>query len=250
MVDSFLGIVQDVAAAPEARRTAALKIAQTLLPKIAKKTKVHPDEYGFRINPNLARLYRDTVGEARSIARKQSRRIPANAEKLKKLQALADALLRRVELPCPTIYGEKQKAKDCARLIQLLELRGEKEGLSKEEDAEEAHLRVRVEAFYAGPQRAPRERCQALEDAEDRFKKSRLFGGAYAPPLSHRARRELKLLRWLYPKPTPPLLSTGDDEFSNVYCFHPFYELPAEDGNLYPEDSKLRPSKPRDLEKQ
>jgi hypothetical protein len=65
----------------------------------------------------------------------------------------------------------------------------------------------------------------------------------YAPPLSRKARNDLKLLRWLYPKPTRDLSQLeGDDRF-DPYHDHPFAdEMLAPDGNFYPRDSKLRPA--------
>jgi hypothetical protein len=50
VLDALFGVVQDATANPEVRRKAALKIAEFLLPKAGKKTKVIPDEYGFLIS--------------------------------------------------------------------------------------------------------------------------------------------------------------------------------------------------------
>src|SRR5205085_10511974 len=49
-LDALFGVVQDATANPKARSKAALKIAEFLLPKAAKKAKVIPDEYGFLIS--------------------------------------------------------------------------------------------------------------------------------------------------------------------------------------------------------
>jgi hypothetical protein len=43
-LDALFGVVQDATANPQVRRKAALKIADFLLPKVAKKPKVVPDE--------------------------------------------------------------------------------------------------------------------------------------------------------------------------------------------------------------
>ena len=58
-LDALFGIVQDATADARARRKAALKIAEFLLPKAAKKAKTLTDEYGFRVNPDFASDYRD-----------------------------------------------------------------------------------------------------------------------------------------------------------------------------------------------
>jgi hypothetical protein len=96
VLDALFGIVQDLTADFKARRKAALKIAEFLLPKVGKKAKVVSDECGFTVNPNLARKYRDIRRELRSLERGQSRKIPAVAQKIQKLTAHADAILRRL----------------------------------------------------------------------------------------------------------------------------------------------------------
>ena len=98
-LEALFDVVQDATADPRARRKAALKIAEFLLPKTAKKPKVIPDEYGFLINPNLASAYRDIKFERWALMREPARKIPAIAEKIKKLQARADAIRRRLEMP-------------------------------------------------------------------------------------------------------------------------------------------------------
>jgi hypothetical protein len=69
-LEALFGVVQDATANPKARRKAALKIAEFLLPKVGKKAKVIPDEYGFSINPNLASAYRDIQLELRALGPK------------------------------------------------------------------------------------------------------------------------------------------------------------------------------------
>ncbi len=63
-LDVWLSIAQDAAAAPAARRKAAAQVAECLLPKYfgRKKSlrgKFPADEYGFVIDPRLARELRD-----------------------------------------------------------------------------------------------------------------------------------------------------------------------------------------------
>ena len=43
-----------------------------------------------------------------------TRKIPAIADKINKLEARSDAIRRRLQLPCPTKYGDKEAAKDLA----------------------------------------------------------------------------------------------------------------------------------------
>jgi hypothetical protein len=241
-LDALFGVVQDVTANPKARSKAALKIAEFLLPKAGKKAKVFPDECGFSINPNLASAYRNIRLELRVLVREPMRKIPAIAEKIKKLEARLDAMRRRVQLPCPTKYGVKEAANDVDRLMEFSSLRDNETALAEAQNAAEAHLRLRLDVFNASPEAIARRRRQVLEDAERLFKKSRLTGEFYAAPLSRKERSDLKLFRWLYPEPRRNLSQLDDDGFE-IDRYHPFRdELPAPDGNFYPRHSKRRPA--------
>src|SRR5690349_17834587 len=131
VLDALFGVVQDATANPKARRKAALKIAEFLLPKAGKKAKVIPDEYGFSINPNLASAYRDIQLELRALVNEPTRKIPAIAEKIKKLAARSAAIRRRLQLPCPTKYGNKQAANDYVRLMEFTALRDNEAALTE-----------------------------------------------------------------------------------------------------------------------
>jgi hypothetical protein len=245
-LDALFGVVQDAIANPKARRKAALKIAEFLLPKTGKKAKVFPDEYGFSINPNLASAYREIQRELRALVNAPTRKIPAIAEKIKKLEARSDAIRRRFQVPCPTKYGEKEAAKDSERLMEFASLRDNGTALTEAQKAEEAHLWARRDVLNASPESIARRRRAALEDAERKFKKSRLTGDFYAAPLSRKDRNELRLLRWLYPAEPKLNLSGLDDDGLEMH-HHPFAdELPAPDGNFYPRHSKLRPAAPKE----
>ena len=170
-LDALFGVVQDAIANPKARSKAALKIAEFLLPKADKKAKVIPDEYGFSINPNLASAYRDIQLELRALVNGPTRKIPAIAENIKKLQARSDAIRRRLQLPCPTKYGNKEAANDWGRLMEFTSLRDNGTALSEAQQAEEAHRKARFDVFNASPEAIARRRRQALQDAERRFKR-------------------------------------------------------------------------------
>jgi hypothetical protein len=217
----LFGVVQDATANPQVRRKAALKIAEFLLPKAGKKAKVIPDEYGFLINPNLASAYREIQRELRALVNGPMRKIPAIAEKIKKLEARSDAIRRRFQVPCPTKYGNKEAAKDCDRLMEFASLREDGTALTEAQKAEEAHLRGRLDVFYSSPEAIARCRRAALEEAERRFKMYRLFREFYAAPLSRKERNDLKLLRWLYPISPPNLSQIDGDEFG-MCRDHPF----------------------------
>jgi hypothetical protein len=241
-LDALFGVVQDATANPKVRRKAALKITEFLLPKVGKKAKVIPDEYGFSINSNLASAYHDMQLELRARVKEPTRKIPAIAEKIKKLAARSDAIRRRLQLPCPTKYGDKDSFNDYARLIEFTSLRDNGTTLTEAQQAEEAHLRARYDVFCASPEAIARRRRQALQEAERRFKMSQLTGDFYAAPLSRKEENELELLRWLHPEPKRALSQLDGDE-CEMYRDHPFTdELLAPDGNFYPRHSKLRPA--------
>jgi hypothetical protein len=123
-LDALFGVVQDPAAGPKVRRTAARKIAEFLLPKVGKKERAGTDEYGFRITPKLAAAYRDIELEVRAlVSDSNARKIPAVAERIKKLQARSAAIRRRLEAPCPSKYGFEEWARDGAKLRGFTRLR-------------------------------------------------------------------------------------------------------------------------------
>jgi hypothetical protein len=239
VLDAFLGVVQDAAVNPKARRKAALKIAEFLLPKVPKKAKVIADEYGFAISPKLASAYRDIQLELRTLNGEPTRKIPAIAEKIKKLEARSAAIRRRLQVPCPSRYGTKEAHEDAVRLGEFAALRyNNKATLNEAQQAEEAHVRARFDVYCAGPESIARGRRAALAEADRRYRMYRLIGGFAAPPLSRKDRTELKRLRWLYPA-EPRNRSERDDEFEMRH--HPFAdELPAPDGHFYPRHSKRR----------
>jgi hypothetical protein len=242
-LDALFGVVQDATADFKARRKAALKIAEFLLPKVGKKPKLIPDEYGFSISANLANAYRDIRLELQALQREPTRKIPAIAEKIEKLEARSDSILRRLQVPCPSKYGDKEAAEDDIRLMNFAALRENETVLTEERAAEEAHRLARYHVFRAGPEAVARRRREALEKADRRFRMYRLDREFYAPPLSRKERCDLKLLRWLYPAaPKPDLAELETDGLGMYGRYHPFEdELLAPDGNFYPRHSKLRP---------
>ena len=246
-LDALFGIVQDAAADAKARKKAALKIAEFLLPKSSKKAKALPDDYGFAVNPDLASQYRNIELELRSLVNEPTRVIPAIALKIRKLTAHADAIWQRLQCPCPTKYGAEQAARDYHRLGEFTRLRDNKIALTETQDAEEAHVKARFDTFARGPEQTARRRRKALQDAERLFKKRLLTGDVDAPPLSRKDQSDLELLRWLYPElksnVSPSDQNEANDRDAEMSRGHPFlYELPASDGNLYPRGSQLRPA--------
>ncbi len=250
-LDALFGIVQDATADARARRKAALKIAEFLLPKAAKKAKTLTDEYGFRVNPDLASAYRDIQLELGDLMNGPNRNIPVIADKIKKLEARSDAIRQRLQVPCPSKYGNKEVAEDYARLAQFTSLRDNETPLTEAQKAAEAHLKMRFDVFAHSPEQVARRRLAVLEDAERRFKMNRLAGDFCVAPLSRRDRKELELFRPLYTKSSRSIFQGESGELETLHNhrdelelsgYHPFKdEWPSWNGNLYPPQSKIRP---------
>ncbi|MGC2124662.1 MAG: hypothetical protein WA652_17575 [Xanthobacteraceae bacterium] len=247
-LDALFGVVQDAAADAETRRKAALKIAEFLLPKVAKKAKTLPDEYGFRVNPELAGEYRDIQLELRSLSNGPTRKIPAIAAKIKKLEARSDAIRQRLQVPCPTKYRIDEAVKDYVKLAEFAQLRYDETALTETQKAEEAHRRVRFDVFAYCPEQVGRRRLSVLQDQERRSQRSRVFGDFVASSLSAKDQKEFERLRWFYSKSSRSIFQRGEadrretrEELELSY-YHPFKgEWPSWNGNLYPPQSKVRP---------
>jgi hypothetical protein len=247
-LDALFGIVQDATADAKTRRKAALKIAEFLLPKVAKKAKILPDEYEFRVSPDLASEYRDIQLELRALSNGPTRRIPAIAGKIKKLEARSDAIRQRLQVPCPTKYSIDEAVKDYVKLAEFAQLRYDETALTETQEAEEAHRRVRFDVFAYCPEQVGRRRLSVLQDQDRRYQKSRVFGDFIAPSLSAEDQKEFERLRWFYSKSSRSIFRRGEadkretrEELELSY-YHPFNdEWPSWNGNLYPSQSKVRP---------
>ena len=166
-LDALLGIVQDATAGPKARRKAALKIAEFLLPKAGKKAKLLPDEYGFSISPSLARAYRDNELDLRALVNEPTRIIPAIAEKIKKLEARSKCDPTAAPSAVSHQIWQDEVIKDYVRLSEFsLAPLQQTPLLPKSRMAEEAHVKARFDVFAASPELIARRRHRALEDAE------------------------------------------------------------------------------------
>ena len=154
---------------------------------------------------------------------------------------------QRLECPCPTHYGKEQIWEDNIRLEMLACKRQAGFALTAVEDAEEAHRKARYDCYAGSPEQTARRYKQDLEGADLRFRQSRSFKDEMtAPPLSRRQRNDLWLLRWLYPplnKKSPRDRELEAQADATPAIGHPFHdEAPAEDGNFYPHDLRLRPA--------
>ena len=233
--ENVFGIVLDTTVAADQRRKAALEATNYLLPKKPGMERwwinAPVDEYGFVITPEIAAEYRDAKLELRYLPPSKSLD-GGSRRRIEKLRARIKTILHRLQCPCPSLYGKDRLSADSTRLIYFLLQRENRTSLSAEENAEEAHLRARVDSYEHGPERAAQRSLYALNDKERIARQS-------GPRLTRKERIDLRFLRVLYSR-LPPPRDPCSDELS-LHDYQPLRDEPlAEDGNLYPADSKLR----------
>jgi hypothetical protein len=240
-LDGLFSIAQDTTVATDQRRKAASEVAQHFLPKKPGiRTGIRrwwvnapADEYGFAVTPQIAAEYRDSKFELHRLANSGSNS-PAISRKAEKLRARVQAILHRLQCPCPSLYGMDQRVEDGNRLVYFLRLREAKITLTEKQEAKVAHRRARVDSFDQGPESAARQRLSILRD------QARIFKNAFGPRLTWKEQVDLRFLRLLYPQHSPDRFNPDAD-----LLHYPLRdEAVAADGNLYPLNSKLRPLPP------
>jgi hypothetical protein len=241
-LEALIGIVCDPKVSTEARRKVAVKLAIYLLPQkpVSKRWRAVPDNFGFVINGERAREYRDIDFELHKLERHPNRDLAEIAQKIVRLKKRKDAILKRLESPCPSRYGQQQFEEDYVQLLVLARKREQGVALTAEEDYEEAHRKARFDCYLAGPEQTLRRHRQDLEGKDLRFRKSRFYKDGLGAPLSRKERNKLWLLRWLYPPLNnkslqAPEAAAGAQSDAERWVGHPFHDTePAADGNLWP----------------
>jgi hypothetical protein len=161
-LDLLLRMAQDATATPTERRKAAAEAARFLLPKnpVPKKSrrgKFPPDEYGFSVDPNLARELRDAKLQLGCLRLSSKKLTPyAIAQKASKLKARIKEIQESLQCPCPSKYRLTYSVdgaevpgeiiRDNERLTILLKRHAEKKTFTAEEDLEEAIRMARTTA--------------------------------------------------------------------------------------------------------
>jgi hypothetical protein len=240
-LDLLLRIAQDATATPAERLKAASEAARFLLPKKPgpkklRRGKFPPDEYGFSVDPNLARELRDAKLQLGCLRLSSKKLTPyAIAQKASKLQARIKEIQESLQCPCPSKYrltysvdGAEvpgEIVRDNERLAILLKRHGEKKTFTAEEDLEEAIRMARYDSFLVGPEMAAGKRVIKLREK----KRAADHGG---PPLTRTEEVSLRFLGLLYPPPRRSIDERilAEDPFWNerILAEHPFWDLPAE----------------------
>ncbi len=228
-------IVQDATIAPAPRRKAAAEAALHFLPKTPARgwPGAVTDEYGFIISPKMAIEYRDCKLQLRHLSDGKQPNVLAAAKKAARLRARIKMMLQRLECPRPNLYSIQQWERDRERVRAIALKRQSKIVLTAEEDADEARRLARSDSLVAGPEQAAKARFSELETEERRFRR-----GA-GRRLTRKEQADLRLLRLVYPRSNPTPCYSPDNDPS----YQPLRDEPlAENGNLYPPQSRLRPA--------
>ena len=246
-LDLLFRLVRNVSLAEEERCKAAARMARILLPATPTGdpswSRAVADEYGFVISPKIASEYRDAKLLLEKLEHSNGPIAPWNVRQADKARARLAAIRRSLEPPPHSKYGryrhrhprpdqpvaQDQFQQDVTRLFELEHKRRSKIGLTQEEVAEEAHRMARVDTLRYGAEGAARKRLANLE-------RQVMFAARNRRRLQPRATKDLRLLRLLY-----GMRSTYAEDPEQTPD-HPLRDAkPANNGNLYPYNSKLRP---------
>jgi hypothetical protein len=151
-LDFLLGVMKDPAATPQQRVKAAGVAARYKHAYAggaeASTVIVGEDKFGFKVDPELARAERDDrVREAMLCTNRYKLKKGSDEEKAgdQELERIGERRAERVApVKFPDGYAHGDREADQRRLQQLYSKRLSRKKLTPEEDAEEAHLAVRV----------------------------------------------------------------------------------------------------------
>ena len=147
-LDFLLGVMNDPAATPRQRVKAAGVAARYTHAHAggaeAPTMIVLEDKFGFKVDPELARAERDDRLRESSLGvpKKGSAEAGAIEKELEEIRKRRAERVALVTFPASYTYGDREA--DQKRLQQLYSKRLSRKKLTPEEDAEEAHLAVRV----------------------------------------------------------------------------------------------------------
>jgi hypothetical protein len=151
-LDFLLGVMADPAADSEQRVKAAAIAARythaVTVPDPEAPSIVVADKFGFQVAPELGRAERDdrlreaTLGGASQVHKNGPIQAKVAEQEREQIGKRREERLARLSFPDGYTYADLQK--DEKRLAQLSSKRASRKKLTAEEDAEEAHLAVRV----------------------------------------------------------------------------------------------------------
>jgi hypothetical protein len=194
-VDFLLGVMRDPEAAPRQRARAARIAARYKHKAPEAPPQLVEDEFGFKIDPVVARAIRDLVGKCDSLEADlnytpETRGKEPLAEKIAEYERLLKERDRQVEkIAVPETYHWPELQSDDQRMKAIRALTTSRRKLGPDDDAEEAYLIARTEAYRACPRHRAWCRISDLEASR---------AGGY--PLTEAERGELDDLRAQFPQ--------------------------------------------------
>jgi len=222
-LELLLTIVQDDTVQPAERRRAALEVAECYLPKNpsgrkSRRPKFPPDEFGFAVDPALARELRDGKLELACLPLARKLTPYAVAQRATKLQTRIRAIQQSLQCPCPSQYNLDRAFKSHHERLKSLGLRGDsREILTRVEDAEEARRTAKLDSFVHGPEVAGYVRLAELRE------KKKAAARPNGQPLTLAEQAQFRCLDVLYRQPARKTDPTTIAESA-------FYSLPIIEG--------------------
>jgi len=168
---------------------------------------------------------------------------PRIRDKIKNLKARLTAIQLRLQCPCPSDYGKKQRSEDSDRLF-IFWNSARPTQLSARKKARRRRIAERDLRVSTKDRSAARQRLYALKEKERIARARRLR-------LTRRERTELRFLRLLYPQ--SPHRDPSSDELHPLLNgpHYPLRDEPcAQDDKWYRPNSKLRPPKDDEIEEE
>jgi hypothetical protein len=168
-VDFLLGVMRDPEAAPRQRARAARIAARYKHKPPEAAPPLVEDEFGFKIDPVVARAIRDLVGKCDGLAAalkytRETRGKEPPAEKIAEYERLLKERDRQIEtIAVPDTYHGCDLQSDDQRMKDIRALATSRGKLGPDEDAEEVYLIVRTEAYRACPRHRAWCRISELE---------------------------------------------------------------------------------------
>jgi hypothetical protein len=234
-LDLLLSIVRDEVATEAGRRSAASDIAEFFLPKAhgRKRAKFPADEFGFSVDPQLAKEFRDIRWKMACLALEKDRLRPDTfAKKVSQCFARLNAIRQVLQPPDPSKYSKKAFELDEERVKFLRKRRASNHIFSPEEDMEEARRIVRLESCLAWPEKTDRARLEELHQ------KKLAFDKGCGVPLRPAEATRYRYLSLFYPPDPPPTPLESLPEYLETHPFVTEWPYPWIVGNPnYPEPS-------------
>jgi hypothetical protein len=176
-LDFLLGVMHDPEVMPRQRVRAARIAARYKHQPPERPVHLVEDEFGFKIDPIVAKAVRELDALLAQVVRKiesreeEERRLgrrlipyPALYENKKRLGVRLREHLESIE--CPDGYGWRDLEKDEERLRELAEQSRNEGKLTPDDDAEQAYLMTRMEAYRRTPKHEAWCRFTKLEQAQ------------------------------------------------------------------------------------